>query len=94
MYPNETNDIQNTSLTRDAVVECISGTASYSKDQLRALSTQFKTHSAATDEAQRSKILLRWHCLLVGCSTNLLVMEEFLEPIPVHGTTTGENIFY
>jgi hypothetical protein len=50
-----------------------------------ALSREFQAYSIATDESTEIEDTAKFTLFICGCNSNLLVTEELLELIPVHG---------
>jgi hypothetical protein len=44
-------------------------------------------------KAQMSSVVTQLAMFIHGCYSNFVITEELLESIPMHGTTTGEDIF-
>ncbi|UYV66823.1 hypothetical protein LAZ67_4003005 [Cordylochernes scorpioides] len=66
------------SLSRNTVVERVTDMARNLNDQIKEKSSCFEAFSIACDET---------------CDTDFNIFEELLELVPMHGTTTGEDIF-
>ncbi|UYV78774.1 hypothetical protein LAZ67_16002706 [Cordylochernes scorpioides] len=76
--PGSVKTFQAISLSRNTVVERVTHMARNLNDQIKEKSSCFEAFSIACDET---------------CDTDFNIFEELLELVPIHGTTTGEDIF-
>ncbi|UYV78105.1 hypothetical protein LAZ67_16000132 [Cordylochernes scorpioides] len=76
--PGSVKTFQAISLSRNTVVERVTDMARNLNDQIKEKSSCFEAFSIACDET---------------CDTDFDIFEELLELVPMHGTTTGEDIF-
>ncbi|UYV82425.1 hypothetical protein LAZ67_21002056 [Cordylochernes scorpioides] len=76
--PGSVKTFQAISLSRNTVVERVTDMARNLNDQIKEKSSCFEAFSIACDET---------------CDTDFNIFEELLELVPMHGTTTGEDIF-
>ncbi|UYV84543.1 hypothetical protein LAZ67_X002574, partial [Cordylochernes scorpioides] len=92
--PGSVKTFQAISLTRNTVVERVTDMAKNLNDQIIEKSSCFEAFSIACDQstdiggvAQLAVFFFR------ACDTDFNIFEELLELVPMHGTTTGEDIF-
>ncbi|UYV68357.1 hypothetical protein LAZ67_5004044 [Cordylochernes scorpioides] len=92
--PGSVKTFQAISLSRNTVVERVTDMARNLNDQIKEKSSCFEAFSIACDEstdiggvAQLAVFFFR------ACDTDFNIFEELLELVPMHGTTTGEDIF-
>ncbi|UYV63640.1 hypothetical protein LAZ67_2005138 [Cordylochernes scorpioides] len=76
--PGSVKTFQAISLSRNTIVERVTDMARNLNDQIKEKSSCFEAFSIACDET---------------CDTDFNIFEELLELVPMHGTTTGEDIF-
>ncbi|UYV79854.1 hypothetical protein LAZ67_18000920 [Cordylochernes scorpioides] len=76
--PGSVKTFQAISLSRNTVVERVTDMARNLNDKIKEKSSCFEAFSIACDET---------------CDTDFNIFEELLELVPMHGTTTGEDIF-
>ncbi|UYV66761.1 hypothetical protein LAZ67_4002786 [Cordylochernes scorpioides] len=76
--PGSVKTFQAITLSRNTVVKRVTDMARNLNDQIKEKSSCFEAFSIACDET---------------CDTDFNVFEELLELVPMHGTTTGEDIF-
>ncbi|UYV75177.1 hypothetical protein LAZ67_12002754 [Cordylochernes scorpioides] len=91
--PGSVKTFQAISLSRNTVVERVTDMARNLNDQIKEKSSCFEAFSIACDESTdigRSSV----SCFFFrACDTDFNIFEELLELVPMHGTTTGEDIF-
>jgi hypothetical protein len=87
MYPYKVNDIKNTNVIRDAVVERVNSTANDFRDQLSASSRELHICSIAIDDSTDVRYTAVLVVFIHGCNSNPGITEELLELIPVNDTT-------
>ncbi|UYV68693.1 K02A2.6-like, partial [Cordylochernes scorpioides] len=92
--PGSVKTLQAISLSRNTVVERVTDMARDLNDQIKEKSSCFEAFSIACDEstniggvAQLAVFFFR------ACDTDFNIFEELLELVPMHGTTTGEDIY-
>ena len=90
--PEKVKVFQEISLSRNTVAQRITQIVDDLREQLQELSSSFQCFSIALDESNDIVDVAQIALFLRACDDSLKVTEEFLELIPIHGTTTGEDI--
>ncbi|UYV63805.1 hypothetical protein LAZ67_2005716 [Cordylochernes scorpioides] len=62
-------------------------------DQIKEKSSCFEAFSIACDESTDIGGIAQLAIFFRACDTDFNIFEELLELVPMHGTTTGEDIF-
>ena len=93
LCPNMINKFKSISLSRNTVANRITDIASNLRDQLRSVALNFEVFSIAIDESTDLTDIAQLAVFIRGCDRNMTITEELLEVIPMHGTTTGDDIF-
>ena len=91
--PENSKAFQTISLTRNTVAERITDLAANLEDQIKAKSSSFESFSIACDESTDIGGIAQLAVFLRACDNDFNIFEELLELIPMHGTTTGQDIF-
>ncbi|XP_055377146.1 general transcription factor II-I repeat domain-containing protein 2-like [Condylostylus longicornis] len=91
--PGSVKTFQAISLSRNTVVERVTDMARNLNDQIKEKSSCFKAFSIACDESTDIGGVAQLAVFFRACDTDFNIFEELLELVPMHGTTTGEDIF-
>ncbi|UYV71072.1 hypothetical protein LAZ67_8001602 [Cordylochernes scorpioides] len=91
--PGSVKTFQAISLSRNTVVERVTDMARNLNDQIKEKSSCFEAFSIAFDESTDIGCVAQLAVFFRACDTDFNIFEELLELIPMHGTTTGEDIF-
>jgi len=84
---------QTISLSRNTIAERVTDLAANLSDQIKAKSSTFESFSIACDESTDIGGTAQLAVFLCACDSDFNIFEEFLELIPMRGTTTGQDIF-
>lgn len=84
----------NISLSANTVAERISDLSDNIYDQLREKARHFHSYSVALDESTDVTDTAQLAIYVRGVDDNFEVMEDLLTIIPMHGQTTGQEIFH
>ncbi|UYV67142.1 hypothetical protein LAZ67_4004063 [Cordylochernes scorpioides] len=91
--PGSVKTFQAISLSRNTVVERVTDMARNLNDQIKEKSSCFEAFSIACDESTDIGGVAQLAVFFRACDTDFNIFEELLELVPMHGTTTGEDIF-
>ncbi|UYV60489.1 hypothetical protein LAZ67_1001308 [Cordylochernes scorpioides] len=91
--PGSVKTFQAISLSRNTVVEIVTDMARNLNDQIKEKSSCFEAFSIACDESTEIGGVAQLAVFFRACDTDFNIFEELLELVPMHGTTTGEDIF-
>ncbi|UYV76789.1 hypothetical protein LAZ67_14002019 [Cordylochernes scorpioides] len=91
--PGSVKTFQAISLSRNTVVERVTDMARNLNDQIKEKSSCFEAFSIACDESTDIGGVAQLAVFFRACDTDFIIFEELLELVPMHGTTTGEDIF-
>ena len=91
--PEKKGQFSNISLSANTVAERISDMSGNIYDQLREKAKHFNSYSLARDESTDVTDTAQLAIYVRGVDDNFEVMEELLTMIPMHGQTTGQEIF-
>ncbi|UYV85000.1 hypothetical protein LAZ67_X004213 [Cordylochernes scorpioides] len=91
--PGSVKTFQAISLSRNTVVERVTDMARNLNDQIKEKSSCFEAFSIACDESTDIGGVAQLAVFFRACDTDFNIFEELLELVPMHGTTTEEDIF-
>jgi hypothetical protein len=91
--PEKLNDFKNISLGRNTMAERVNELATDIRGQLSDFCKDFQAFSIAVDESTDAKDVAQLAVFIRGCNSNFEITEELLELLPMHGTTTGKDLF-
>lgn len=91
--PEKTKTFKEISLTRNTVADRIDGMAESLREKLRNKSMEYECFSIAIDESTDVTDIAQLAIFIRACDINLQITEELLELVPLHGTTTSEDIY-
>lgn len=91
--PGSVKAFQSISLSRNTVAERVTELAGNISDQIKTKSDTFTAFSIACDESTDVCGLAQLAVFLRAVDNEINVYEELLELVPLHDTTTGEDIF-
>ncbi|UYV64814.1 hypothetical protein LAZ67_3002058, partial [Cordylochernes scorpioides] len=91
--PGSVKTFQAISLSRNTVVERVTDMARNLNDQIKEKSSCFEAFSIACDESTDIGGVAQLVVFFRACDMDLNIFEELLELVPMHGTTTEEDIF-
>ncbi|UYV70538.1 hypothetical protein LAZ67_7003442, partial [Cordylochernes scorpioides] len=90
--PGNVKTFQAISLSRNTVVERVTDMARNLNDQIKEKSSCFEAFSIACDESTDIGGVAQLAVFFRACDMDFNIFEELLELVPMHGTTTGEDI--
>ncbi|XP_065658975.1 general transcription factor II-I repeat domain-containing protein 2-like [Hydra vulgaris] len=93
LCPEKIKDFNNISLSRNTVAERVNDIATDLRSQLTKICKDIEAFSIAVDESTDVKDVAQLSVFIRGCNFKYEITEELLELIPMHGTTTGADIF-
>ncbi|XP_065651132.1 general transcription factor II-I repeat domain-containing protein 2-like [Hydra vulgaris] len=93
LCPEKIKDFNNISLSRNTVAERVNDIATDWRSQLTKICKDIEAFSIAVDESTDVKDVAQLSVFIRGCNFKYEITEELLELIPMHGTTTGADIF-
>ena len=93
MCPEKVHLFKDISLTRNTVVERIDDMSSDLKQQLKAELLKFEHFSLAIDETIDITGIAKLAIFIRACDNEFNIYEELIELIPMHDTTTNQDIF-
>ncbi|UYV81898.1 hypothetical protein LAZ67_21000070 [Cordylochernes scorpioides] len=95
--PGSVKTFQAISLSQNTVVERVTDMARNLNDQIKEKSSCFEAFSIACDESTDiggvAQLAVSFFFFFRACDTDFNIFEELLELVPMHGTTTGKDIF-
>ena len=91
--PEMVAKFSNISLSRNTVADRISDLAADIKEQSKVCNEDFDYFSIAVDESTDSSDTAQLALFVRGINSDFVVSERFLQLMPLHGTTTGADIF-
>lgn len=91
--PDKKQAFSNISLSRNTVASRVDELASDVESQLKTKAKDFISYSLAVDESTDRTDTAQLSIFIRGVDTQLSVTEELLDVRPIHGTTTGKDIF-
>ncbi|KAB0803137.1 hypothetical protein PPYR_02406 [Photinus pyralis] len=91
--PGSVKAFQNISLSRNTVAERITDIAGNLSDQMKTKAISFTAFSIACDESTDVCGVAQLAVFLRAVDEEFNIYEELLELVPLHDTTTGEDIF-
>lgn len=91
--PEKRRSFANISLSRNTVAERINELSENLNSQLKEKVAKFVAFSVAIDESTDITDIAQLAVFIRGVDENMQVTEEFVELVPMKGTTTGDDIF-
>lgn len=91
--PEKVHLFKEVSLTRNTVAERIDEMSSDLKQQLKSESFRFEHFSIAIDETVDITGIAQLAVFIRACDNEFNIYEELMELIPMHDTTTSQDIF-
>ncbi|XP_076054348.1 general transcription factor II-I repeat domain-containing protein 2-like [Oratosquilla oratoria] len=92
IYPEQRSAFESVSLLSHTDRRRIEDMSDNVHDSLKTHSSNFIAFSLALDESTDTKDMAQLAVFIRGITTDLQVCEEFLQLVPLHGTTTGQDI--
>ncbi|KFD46752.1 hypothetical protein M513_12379 [Trichuris suis] len=93
LCPEKTDLFRDISLSRNTTAERIDEMAGDLKQQLKATSSRFEHFSIAIDETVDITGIAQLAVFIRACDKEFNIYEELIELIPMHDTTTSQDIF-
>ena len=93
LCPGKTKLFEGISLSPNTVASRVADLAANVEEQLVATANDFESFSIALDESTDVSDTAQCAVFIRGVDCSLNVTEEYLELIPLKGTTTGRDIF-
>ncbi|XP_065650666.1 general transcription factor II-I repeat domain-containing protein 2-like [Hydra vulgaris] len=93
LCPKKIKDFNNISLSRNTVAERVNDIVADLRSQLTKICKDIEAFSVAVDESTDVKDVAQLSVFIRGYNFKYEITEELLELIPMHGTTTGADIF-
>ncbi|KAG0727272.1 General transcription factor II-I repeat domain-containing protein 2 [Chionoecetes opilio] len=93
LCPEKRSAFESVSLSPRTVCRRIEEMSDSVKDWLKTCCSNFDAFSLALDESTDMKDTAQLTIFIRGVTAALQVYEEFLQFVPLHGTTTGQDIF-
>ncbi|XP_067949860.1 general transcription factor II-I repeat domain-containing protein 2-like [Watersipora subatra] len=93
LCPNQKKLFEGISLSANTVASRITDLAANVEMQLTETAMDFEAFSIALDESTDASDIAQCAVFIRGVDRNLNVTEEFLELLPLKGTTTGRDLF-
>lgn len=81
------------SLSRNTVAERVDQLSTNLKEQLVEKGKDFTAYSLAVDESTDTTDIAQLSIFIRGVDCSLTVTEEFLALRPMHGTSTGQDLY-
>ncbi|XP_045442552.1 general transcription factor II-I repeat domain-containing protein 2-like [Pipistrellus kuhlii] len=91
--PGNVKSFQRISLSRNTVAERVTDLADNLSIQIKEKSSSFEAFSIACDESTDIGGVAQLAVFLRACDTDFNIFEELLELVPMHNTSTGQDIF-
>lgn len=91
--PDKASLFKEISLTRNTVAERIDEMSEDLKTQLKAVSSSFEHFSIAIDETVDISGIAQLAIFIRACDKDFNISEELIELVPMHDTTTSQDIF-
>ncbi|KAL3992366.1 KRAB domain-containing zinc finger protein [Sarotherodon galilaeus] len=91
--PDKRQLFSNVSLSRNTVAEPVDQLSTNLKEQLVEKGKDFIAYSLAVDESTDTTDIAQLSIFIRGVYSSLTVTEEFLALRPMHGTTTGQDLY-
>ena len=93
VFPEKTSSFKDISLTRNTVAERIEDMSLDLNQQLKGASTRFEHFSIAIDESVDISGIAQLAVFIRACDIDFNIIEELIDLIPMHETTTSQEIF-
>ena len=93
VFPEKRQAFANISLTRNTIVDRISGLSANLNSQLKNKIKKFIAFSVAVDKSTNITDVAQLAIFIRGIENTLIVSEEFVEMVPMSSTTTSADIF-
>lgn len=91
--PEKRQLFSNVSLSRNTVADRVNQLSTNLKQQLVGKGKDFIAYSLAVDESSDISDIAQLSIFIRGVDSSLCVTEEFLGLYPMHGTTTGKDLY-
>ncbi|KAL7837466.1 hypothetical protein SRHO_G00271770 [Serrasalmus rhombeus] len=91
--PDKRQIFSNVSLSRNTVAERVDQLSTNIKEQLVRKGKDFIAYSLAVDESTDTPDIAQLSIFVRGVDSSLSITEEFLALRPMHGTTTGQDLY-
>ena len=91
--PDKRQLFSNVSLSRNTVAEHIDQLSTNLKEQLVGKGKDFIAYSLAVDESTDTSDIAQLSIFICGVDSSLSITEELLALRPMHGTTTGQDLY-
>lgn len=91
--PDKRQLFSNVSLSRNTVAERVDQLSTNLKEQLVEKGKDFMAYSLAVDESTDISDIAQLSIFIRGVDSSLSITEEFLALRPMHGTTTGQDLY-
>lgn len=91
--PDKRQLFSNVSLSRNTVAERIDQLSTNLKEQLVGKGKDFIAYSLAVDESTDTSDIAQLSIFIRGVDSSLSITEELLALRPMHGTTTGQDLY-
>uniref|UniRef100_A0A3B3IFR8 Uncharacterized protein n=1 Tax=Oryzias latipes TaxID=8090 RepID=A0A3B3IFR8_ORYLA len=91
--PDKRQLFSNVSLSRNTVAERIDQLSTNLKEQLVGKGKDFIAYSLAVDESTDTSDIAQLSIFIRGVDSSLSITEELLALRPLHGTTTGQDLY-
>ncbi|XP_063322782.1 general transcription factor II-I repeat domain-containing protein 2-like [Pelmatolapia mariae] len=93
MFTDKRQLFSNVSLSRNIVAQRVDQLSSNLKEQLVEKGKDFIAYSLGMDESTDTTDIAQLSIFICGVDSSLTVTEEFLALRPMHGTTTGQDLY-
>ncbi|KAM6972592.1 general transcription factor II-I repeat domain-containing protein 2-like [Aplochiton taeniatus] len=91
--PDKRQLFANVSLSRNTVAERVDQLSTNLKEQLMEKGKYLIAYSLAVDESTDTTDIAQLSIFIRGVDSSLSITEEFLSLCPMHGTTTGQDLY-